>query len=56
MPSSATFSSPQPDGTRVAYRLAACAEMLFPNLPFLDRVRRIHDHGLEVEIWDWGAV
>lgn len=35
------------------YRLAASAEMLFLDLPFQDRVRRIADAGLEVEIWDW---
>ena len=34
-------------------RLAACAEMLFTDLPFLDRVRRIRDRGLLVELWDW---
>ena len=38
-----------------AYRLAACAEMLFLELPFEDRVRRIHDRGFLVEIWDWSA-
>ncbi|WP_111764892.1 TIM barrel protein [Nakamurella deserti] len=37
------------------YRLAASAEMLFTELPFLDRVRRIADLGFEVEIWDWTA-
>jgi hydroxypyruvate isomerase len=35
------------------YRLAASAEMLFVDLPFEDRVRRIADAGFEVEIWDW---
>jgi hydroxypyruvate isomerase len=33
-------------------RLAASAGMLFLDLPFGDRVRRIADLGLEVEIWD----
>ncbi|MFT3660836.1 MAG: TIM barrel protein [Gordonia sp. (in: high G+C Gram-positive bacteria)] len=36
-------------------RLAACAEMLFCDLDFLDRVRRIADRGLLVEIWDWST-
>lgn len=36
-----------------AYRLAASAEMLFLDLPFVDRVRRLHELGFEVEIWDW---
>jgi hydroxypyruvate isomerase len=37
------------------FRLAASAEMLFRDLPFEDRVRRIADLGFEVEIWDWTA-
>jgi hydroxypyruvate isomerase len=37
------------------YRLAASAEMLFLDLPFEERVRRIADLGFEVEIWDWTA-
>jgi hydroxypyruvate isomerase len=35
------------------FRLAACAEMVFLDLPFEERVRRIADLGFEVEIWDW---
>lgn len=35
------------------YRLAASAEMLFTELPFVDRVREIASRGFEVEIWDW---
>ena len=27
--------------------------MVFTDLPFLDRVRRIDELGFEVEIWDW---
>ena len=37
------------------YRLAASAEMLFLDLPFEERVRRIDGLGFEVEIWDWTA-
>ena len=33
--------------------LAASAEMLFLDLPFVDRVRRLHELGFLVEIWDW---
>ncbi|MCI2265500.1 TIM barrel protein [Sediminivirga luteola] len=33
--------------------LAANAEMLFLDLPFAERVTRIHDLGFQVEIWDW---
>ncbi|MDG9714447.1 TIM barrel protein [Streptomyces sp. DH10] len=35
------------------YTLAACAEMLFLDLPMDERVRRIHDAGFQAEIWDW---
>jgi hydroxypyruvate isomerase len=35
------------------FRLAVSAEMVFLELPFEERVRRIDDLGFEVEIWDW---
>ena len=35
------------------FRLAASAEMVFLELPFTERVRRIAELGFEVEIWDW---
>jgi hydroxypyruvate isomerase len=35
------------------FALAACAEMIFTELPFTERVRRIDDLGFQVEIWDW---
>ena len=35
------------------FTLAACAEMIFTDLPVSERVRRIHDLGFQVEIWDW---
>jgi len=37
----------------MSFRLAVSAEMVFTDLPFLERVRRIHELGYEVEIWDW---
>jgi len=37
------------------FTLAVCAEMVFTDLPFVERVRRIHDLGFQVEIWDWTA-
>jgi hydroxypyruvate isomerase len=37
------------------YRLAACAEMLFLDRPFEERVRRITELGFEVEIWNWAT-
>ena len=35
------------------FDLAVCAEMVFLGLPFEERVRRIHELGFMVEIWDW---
>ena len=35
------------------FTLAVCAEMVFRDLPFRERVERIHDLGFAVEIWDW---
>ena len=34
-------------------RLAVCAEMVFLELPFEERVRRVADLGFEVEMWGW---
>jgi hydroxypyruvate isomerase len=33
--------------------LAVCAEMVFLDLPFEQRVRRIAESGFQVEIWNW---
>lgn len=33
-------------------RLAVCAEMVFTDLPFVERVKRIHEAGFDVEMWD----
>ena len=35
------------------FTLAVCAEMVFVELPIIERVRRIHELGFQVEIWDW---
>jgi hydroxypyruvate isomerase len=35
------------------FRLAVSAEMVFLDLPFPERVRRIAELGFEVELWDW---
>ncbi len=37
----------------MTFRLAVSAEMVFVDLPFEERVRRISDAGFEVEIWNW---
>lgn len=33
--------------------LSVCAEMVFRDLPFVDRVRALHAEGFGVEIWSW---
>lgn len=33
--------------------LAVCSEMVFTDLPLLDRVKRIDELGFDVEIWSW---
>ncbi len=35
------------------FTLAVSSEMVFQDLPVVERVRRIHDLGFQVEIWDW---
>ena len=35
------------------FTLAACAEMIYLDKPFLERVDAITARGLKVEIWDW---
>ncbi|MDN3311189.1 TIM barrel protein [Microbacterium oryzae] len=35
--------------------LAASAEMLFTELPLVERVRALDERGFQVEIWDWTA-
>lgn len=35
------------------FTLAVCAEMVFRQLPIVERVKRISDLGFQVEIWDW---
>lgn len=37
----------------MSFQLAVSAEMHFLDLPFAQRVSRIHDLGFQVEIWDW---
>src|SRR6478672_11642508 len=33
--------------------LAVCSEMVFTDLPLIERVRRIDERGFAVEIWSW---
>lgn len=37
----------------MSFQLAVCAEMVFRELPIIERVKRIHDLGFAVEIWSW---
>src|SRR4051812_12046712 len=37
----------------MGFTLAVCAEMVHRDLPVVDRVRRLHEQGFAVEIWDW---
>ena len=39
--------------TDSSFSLAVCAEMVFTDLPFLERVERIHGLGFQVEMWDF---
>jgi hydroxypyruvate isomerase len=39
----------------MTFTLAVSAEMVYLDLPFVQRVERIHEQGLAVEIWDWTA-
>lgn len=36
-----------------SYELSVCAEMVFLELPFIERVKKIHSLGFGVEIWGW---
>ena len=37
----------------MTFTLAVCAEMVYQDLPFVERIERIHARGLAAEIWDW---
>ena len=41
------------DRSCYGFELAVCAEMVFTDLPFVERVRRSTSSGFAVEIWDW---
>lgn len=36
----------------MSFRLAVCAEMVYGEMPLIERVERIHEQGFEVELWD----
>jgi hydroxypyruvate isomerase len=36
-----------------SFPLAVCAEMMFRNLPIIERIKRLDALGFQVEIWDW---
>lgn len=35
------------------FTLAVCAEMQFTDLPFIERIKKIHSYGVAVELWNW---
>ncbi|TRW88440.1 TIM barrel protein [Mycolicibacterium sp. 018/SC-01/001] len=37
----------------MTFQLSVCAEMVFGDLPIVERVKRIHERGFAVEIWSW---
>lgn len=37
----------------IPFKLAISAEMVFLDLPFIERIQRIHALGFSAEIWDW---
>ncbi|MET0931867.1 MAG: hydroxypyruvate isomerase, partial [Aeromicrobium sp.] len=37
----------------MTFTLAICSEMVYTDLPHLERVQRIHAAGFAAEIWDW---
>ena len=39
--------------TDYGFRLAVCVEMVFRDLPLVERVHRVKDLGFAAEIWDW---
>jgi hydroxypyruvate isomerase len=39
--------------TSSPFVLAVCAEMVYTDLPLVQRVQRIHEQGFAVEIWGW---
>ncbi len=39
----------------MSFTLAVCSEMVYTDLPHLERVERIHAAGFAAEIWDWTA-
>ncbi|WP_311210250.1 MULTISPECIES: TIM barrel protein [unclassified Aeromicrobium] len=39
----------------MTFTLAICSEMVYTELPHLERVERIHERGFAAEIWDWTA-
>ncbi|GAB2764676.1 TIM barrel protein [Terrabacter koreensis] len=46
------MSAPAPQSGS-PFTLAVSSEMVFVDLPVVERVRRIHELGFAVEIWDW---
>lgn len=39
----------------MTFTLAVCAEMVYTDAPFIERIERIHSRGLAAEMWDWST-
>lgn len=50
---SSTLTRTIPEEGTMSFTLAACAEMVFTDQPLIDRIARIAERGLKVEIWGW---
>ena len=37
----------------MSFTLAVCSEMVYQDLPLIERIEKIHARGLAAEIWDW---
>ncbi|WP_296376483.1 TIM barrel protein [Pseudonocardia sp.] len=46
-------AGPVEEHPATSFTLAVCSEMVFTELPLLERVKRIHDLGFACEIWGW---
>ena len=39
----------------MTFTLAVCAEMVYTDAPFIERIELIHSRGLAAEMWDWST-
>lgn len=46
-------ATPAIRGRQEPFTLAVCSEMVFTDLPIVERIRRLTELDVQVEIWDW---